>query len=88
MDLHEKKRRAVTVISCLEARWKVLQEKATAAVTDRYKSPAILRALPTRDIAAGMVAARLGQTYEACNPTWPFTRAALKTAIGFSPPTS
>ena len=24
MDLHEKKRRAVTVISCLEATWKVL----------------------------------------------------------------
>lgn len=90
MDLHEKKQRAVTIISCLEASWKVLQEKATAAVTHRYKSPANLRALPTRDIAAGMVAARLGQTYKTYDfkppyPTWPFAPAAFETSIGFSP---
>ncbi|HLK79956.1 MAG TPA: DUF87 domain-containing protein [Xanthobacteraceae bacterium] len=90
MDLHEKKRRAVTVISCLEATWKVLQEQATVAVTDRYNSPANLRALSTSDIAAGLVEARLAQTYEARGfkprySTWPFARAAFETAIGFSP---
>jgi len=90
MDLHEKKRRAVTVISCLEATWKVLQEQATVAVTDRYNSPANLRALSTGDIAAGLVAARLAQTYEARGfkppySTWPFAHGAFETAIGFSP---
>jgi hypothetical protein len=90
MDLHEKKRRAVTIISCLVESWKVLQDKATVAVTDRYNSPANLHSLPTRDIAEEMVAARLGQTYDACDfkppyPTWPFTQAAFETAIDFSP---
>jgi hypothetical protein len=90
MDLHEKKRRAVTVVSCLEATWKVLQDKTTVAVTDRYGSPANLHALSSRDIAKGLVAARLDQAYAPCDfkppyPTWPFTEAAFESAVGFSP---
>ena len=65
MDLHEKKCRAVTVVSCLEATWKVLQDKTTVAVTDRYGYPANLRALPNGDVAKGLVAARMGQAYDA-----------------------
>lgn len=90
MDLHEKKRRAVTVVSCLEATWKVLQDKTTVAITDRYGSPTNLRALPTRDIAKGLVAARLNQAYQRCGfrppfPTWPFTESAFDSTTGFSP---
>jgi hypothetical protein len=90
MDLHERKQRAVTVISCLEATWKVLQDRATVAVTDRYNSPTNLRALPNGEFAAELVASRLAQTYLSCNfkppyPTWPFVREAFDTAIGFSP---
>jgi hypothetical protein len=90
MDLHEKKRRAVTVVSCLEATWKVLEDKTTVAVTDRYGSPAILRALPNHEIAKNVVAARLDQAYAPSGfhppySTWPFTEAAFESAIGFSP---
>jgi len=90
MDLHERKRRAVTVISCLEATWKVLEEQATVAVTDRYNSPVTLRALPSGDMAAALVAGRLAQTYSPCGftppySTWPFASTAFDTAIGFSP---
>jgi hypothetical protein len=90
MDLHEKKRRAVTVVSCLEATWKVLQEKTTVAVTDRYGSPANLHALSSRDIAKRLVAARLDQAYAVSDfkppyPTWPFMEAAFESAVGFSP---
>ncbi len=90
MDLHEKKWRAVTVIACLEATWNVLQEQATVAVTARYNAPAILRALPSGELAAGLVTRRLARGYDAQGfkapyPTWPFTRAAFETAVGFSP---
>jgi len=90
MDLHEKKRRAVTVVSCLEATWKVLQDKTTVAVTDRYGSPASLHALPSCNVVKELVAARLSQAYVASGfkppyPTWPFTEAALESAVGFSP---
>jgi DNA helicase HerA-like ATPase len=90
MELHDEKRRSVTVISCLEATWKVLQDRATVAVTDRYNIPANLRALPTRDIAEGLVAARLQPAYAAHDfkppyPTWPFAPVAFETAIDYSP---
>jgi hypothetical protein len=90
MDLHEKKRRAVTVVSCLEATWKVLQDKTAVAVTDRYGSPASLHALPSCDVAKELVAARLKLGYASFGfdppyPTWPFTEAALESAVGFSP---
>lgn len=90
MDLHEKKRRAVTVVSCLEGSWKVLEDRASVAVTARYASPRNLRALPNHDIARGLIQARLAQTYNDIGytpdyPTWPFMESAFDTAIGFSP---
>jgi Helicase HerA, central domain len=90
MDLHEQKRRAVTVVSCLEATWKVLQDRTTVAVTDRYGIPTLLSALPNADIASAFVAARVEQAYRACNfqppyETWPFADAAFESVIGYSP---
>ena len=90
MDLHEKKRRAVTVVSCLEATWKVLQDKTSVAVTARYYAPANLRALPNGDVARGIIEARVGPAYEATGfcppyPSWPIAEAAFQSAIGFSP---
>lgn len=90
MELPEKIRRAVIVVACLEATWKVLEDKTTVPVTDRYKSPESLRALPSCDIAKGLVAARLGQAYASTSfnppyPSWPFTQAAFESAVGFSP---
>jgi len=90
MDLHEKKRRAVTVVSCLEATWKVLQDKTPVAVTARYYAPINLRALPNGEVARGIIQARVGPSYTASGfrppyPTWPFAEAAFESAIGYSP---
>lgn len=90
MDLHEKKRRAVTVVSCLEATWKVLQDRTPVAVTARYYAPVNLRALPNGEIIRSIIKARVGRAYEACGfsppyPTWPFADAALESAVGYSP---
>src|SRR5262249_18825739 len=65
MDLHDKKTRAVTLISCLEATWKVLQDKTQVAVDARYYPPVNLRALPGGEVARRIVEARVGPAYEA-----------------------
>ena len=89
MDLHEKKRRTVSVISCLEATWKVLGG-ATASITDRYQKALPLYVLNSRETTGALVGARVGPAYQAVGftppyPTWPFTNAALDSAIGFTP---
>jgi Helicase HerA, central domain len=90
MNLHEKKRRAVTVVSCLEATWKVLQDKTPVAVAARYYAPVNLRALPSGDVVRGLIESRTRPAYAAIcfrppYPTWPIAEAALQSAIGFSP---
>lgn len=90
MELHEKKRRAVTMVACLEATWKVLEDRSTVAVTARYHSPVVLKELKTADVARAIVSARLSRAYGACSfvppyPTWPFTVAAFDEAAGSSP---
>ena len=90
MDLHERKRRAVTVIACLETTWAILQDKSAASVTDRYKEPAPLRDLQQGETARELVAQRLALHYGRDafvppHPTWPFSEQAFATAVGFSP---
>ena len=90
MDLHEVKCRAVIVISSLEASWNVLKQRATAAATDRYLAPTVLRAIDQSDAARSLVTARINQAYSASHfvppyETWPFREQAFETAVGFSP---
>jgi hypothetical protein len=90
MDLHEEKRRAVTVISCLEATWKILQVQSPVAVDARYYSPISLRALSSEDVTRGIIEARVAPAYEALGfrprySTWPFVETALPSANGLSP---
>jgi hypothetical protein len=90
MDLHEKKRRAVTVVSCLEATWKVLQDKTPVAVTARYYAPVNLRALPNGDVARRIIEARVGPAYEATGfrppyPSWPFPKPHSNRRSAFRP---
>lgn len=89
MDLHEKKRRAITVISCLEATWKVL-EGTTAAVTARYHQPTALYPLNSGEMVQDLIATRVAMAYRIRGftphyPTWPFTSSAIASAIDFTP---
>ncbi len=90
MDLHEYKRRAVTVISCLEATWKVLEDTTSVPMEDRYRPPLPLQALTAVETARALVAARLGTAYAARGfeppfATWPFVDSAFESALGLSP---
>jgi hypothetical protein len=89
MNLHEKKCRAVTVVSCLEATWKVLQDKTPVAVAARYQAPINLRAVSTGDVVRSLIESQTRPVYEAIGfrpayPSWPIAEAAFRSAIGFS----
>ncbi|MFT4080708.1 ATP-binding protein [Rhodomicrobium sp.] len=90
MEIHEKKRRAVTVVSCLEATWKIIEGGATASIRDRYLSGLPLKTLQTRETAEALIAARLAPAYEQYGftppyPTWPFTGKSLDAAVDYTP---
>lgn len=90
LDLFDVKRRAVVVLSCLEATWEVIRARSTAAVTDRFQDHMVLPALPDGAQAAAIVEARLAPAYAAAGfippyPTWPFRPDALAKAAGLSP---
>jgi Helicase HerA, central domain len=89
ISLHDIKHRSVTVISCLEATWKVLED-AGIAMADRYRPPLHLQALSGAEIARALVISRLTPMYamrgfEPPFETWPFTDSAFDSAEGLSP---
>ena len=90
IDLHEVKRRSITVVASLEATWNVLEKRATTAWSARYRKPDVLRPLTNGKMGQALVGTRINQAYEGCNfkapyETWPFPPTAFETAIGFSP---
>jgi Helicase HerA, central domain len=90
MDLHEYKRRAVTVVSCLEATWNVLEDTTSIPMEDRYHPPLPLQALGAIETARALVTARLQTSYVARGftprfSTWPFADSAFESAVGLSP---
>ena len=90
IDLHEVKRRSVTVVASLEATWNVLEKRATTAWSARYRKPDVLQPLRNGKMGQALVGTRIIQAYENCNfkapyETWPFPPATFETAIGFSP---
>ncbi|MFH3478258.1 ATP-binding protein [Xanthobacter variabilis] len=90
MDLHEVKRRAVVVISCLEATWAVIKQRFTAAVTARFQAPLELQPIPDSSRAASLVEMRLAAAYAAVHfkppyATWPFRGEAFDEVVGLSP---
>lgn len=90
MDLHDQKRRAVTVVSCLEATWRVLQVQSPVAVGARYFEPISLHALSNAEVARGIIQARLATAYGEVgflppHASWPFAEVAFQSVNGFSP---
>jgi hypothetical protein len=84
------KRRAVTVISCLEITWKMFEDKTRVPMADCYKPPLPLQALSAVETARALVVARLETAYAARGfeppfATWPFVDSAFESALGLSP---
>ena len=88
IELHEVKRRAVTVIASLEATWNVLESAPQRLGRLATGSRDDLPPLTTGKLGKRSIGARLNQAYDYCNfkapyDTWPFPREHLKQRLDF-----
>lgn len=90
MDLHDTKLRAMTVVSCLETTWEILQTSLSVPATDRYRDPVALKPMAGGTDARAVIEARLAEAYAGAGfvppyPSFPFLPQAFEGAAGWSP---
>jgi hypothetical protein len=92
MDLHDVKsgKRALTVVSCLDATWPIIEAKAVKSVLGRFEKRPVIEAIGRGDLVEQLVRRRLEPAYAAAGfappyPTWPFRPEAIDSARGLLP---
>ena len=90
MDLHDQKTRAMTVISCLQVTWPIIEAKAVKSAADRFEKLPVLEPVKRADIVESLVVGRLAEAYRDKGfhppyPTWPFRPEAMQSAVGLLP---
>jgi hypothetical protein len=90
MDLHDRKRRAMTMLSCLQVTWPIIEAKAVESAPHRFEKLPVLEPIKSRDIVENLIAGRLHAAFakvDFCPPycTWPFRPEAIDSAIGLLP---
>jgi hypothetical protein len=89
-DLHDIKRRALTLVSCLEPTWAIFKQSTVASAADRFRELRALAPIGSPAIVERLIAGRLAPVYAAAGfrpryPTFPFTRSAIESAVGLRP---
>ncbi|MGO9682594.1 MAG: ATP-binding protein [Beijerinckiaceae bacterium] len=89
-ELHNLKRRAITVVSCLETSWQIIKEKAIESAAHRFEELPVLEKIKNRDIVEDLIGCRLDKAYAEASfhppyRTWPFRREAIDSAVGLLP---
>ena len=90
IELHDVKRRAVTVVSCLEVTWPILAAQAIEPFKDRFRVLDTLAPINRPAIVAKLIEERLAKGRESAGfaapyPTWPFRPEAIESAVGLRP---
>jgi hypothetical protein len=90
MALHDLKKRAMTVVSCLQVTWPIIKARAVASAAHRFMELPVLEPVKRRDVVERFVVGRLAAAYSACAfvppyPSWPFRPEALDSAVGLLP---
>ncbi|MFF4989439.1 ATP-binding protein [Streptosporangium saharense] len=90
MALREATRRTLTLVSCFQQTWTLVEEFATASARDRFKPMPLLKPLPDADSARELVekrfAARFAEIgFEPPYPTWPVLPSAFEEASEYTP---
>ncbi|WP_017326323.1 helicase HerA domain-containing protein [Synechococcus sp. PCC 7336] len=90
MELRDKTRRTLIVLSCLEGTWAILNDKAVSPAHDRFQPPILLGPVLSDKNASQIVELRLQEAYQNFNfnppyPTWPFTQQFFEAAKGEYP---
>jgi Helicase HerA, central domain len=90
MDLHDLKRRAMTVVSCLQVTWPIIKARAVQSAAQRFEELPVLEPIKSRDIVESLIVGRLDVAYQAIGfrppyRTWPFRPQAIDSAVGLLP---
>lgn len=89
-DMFQVTRRTLTLLSCLESSWEVLQARVLITALDRFDNPLILRGITQEQQAKALIAARMAPAFAASAfeppyPTWPFAEPAFATIQSVTP---
>ena len=76
--LRDVARSTLTIVSTLQATWKILEQRASVSMVDRFEPPIHLDAVNPPSVVKSLVVGRLRQAYDACGfapqyPTYPFS---------------
>lgn len=91
VDVRDETRRTTVVIACLTNTWKEFGDQTTATIAQRFEEPVRLdNALPSREVAAALLAAVLKPVYDEASfrppyPSFPFPIGSLADAVHYSP---
>ncbi|MEA2983974.1 MAG: hypothetical protein QOD94_228 [Alphaproteobacteria bacterium] len=84
--------RSMIVLTCLLSSWEIIRKLGPTPLTGRFTAPFTLRPAQTHTFVSNMIAERLAPAYAKAgippkSPTWPFTDAAIHSALGITPRT-
>jgi hypothetical protein len=90
MDLHDIKRRAMTIVSCLQVTWPIIKRRAVQSAAQRFEELPVLEPIKTGTIIEALIGARLDRAYQKKKftppyPTFPFRPEAIESAVGLLP---
>ena len=90
MGLHNAARRSLTVVACLASSWAAITARGFASASQRFRSPVRLGLLPSPEVAAELVAKRLGAIYGPVgftppHATWPVAPGAFTESPEYTP---
>ncbi|MGH8473662.1 MAG: hypothetical protein ACREVJ_14660, partial [Gammaproteobacteria bacterium] len=90
MDLHELKKRAMTVVSCLQDTWPIIKARAVESAPQRFQQLPVLEGVNSQDIVENLVGGRLDAAYAETGfrplyRTWPFRPQAIESGVGLLP---
>ena len=63
MDLHDLKRRAMTVVSCLEVTWPIIEKTAVRSAAQRFERIPVLSPIRRRETIEALIRGRLESAY-------------------------
>lgn len=90
MALHDLKRRAMTVVSCLQVTWPIIKARAVESAAQRFEELPVLEPIKRPDVIENLIACRLEPAYIQAGfrppyRTWPFRPQAIASAAGLLP---
>ena len=90
IELHDVKRRALVVISCLQVTWPIVTRTAIEPLTHRFVALPVLQSIDSPGIVARLIGDRMALACKSAGyappyPTWPFRDEAVRSAVGMRP---